>query len=70
LGKNLKVRVPDDPSAMIGLRILSVVTFCFKGLKQRVRFGLRWENGRRPNFGSGKRRLRCLKQWGERLEKR
>jgi len=23
------VRIPDDPSAMIGLKILSVETFCF-----------------------------------------
>jgi len=36
LGENLKVRAPDDPSAMIGLRILGVATFCFGGLRQRV----------------------------------
>jgi len=63
LGKNLKVRVRGDPSAMIGLRILDVATFCFGGLRQRGRFGMKWENGRRPNFDTGKRRLRRLKQW-------
>jgi len=36
LGENLKVRVPDDPSVTIGLRNLSVATFCFGGLRQRV----------------------------------
>jgi len=57
LGKNLKVRVPDDPSAMIGLRILDVATFCLGELRQYVRFGARWENERRSNFDTGKRRL-------------
>ena len=46
LGKILKVRVPDDPSVMIGLRIVGVATFCFGGLRQHVRFGM---NGRTEN---------------------
>jgi len=70
LGKNLKVRVPDDPSVMIGLRISSVATFCFKGLRQRIRIGMRWEDERCPNFDTGKRRLGHLKTMGERLGKR
>ena len=36
LGKISKVRVPDDPSVIIGLRIWGVVTFCFGGLRQCV----------------------------------
>jgi len=70
LGENLKVRVPGDPSVMIELKILSVETFCFGGLRQRVRIETRWEDERRPNFDTGKRRLRCLKTMGERLGKR
>jgi len=70
LGKNLKVRVPDNPNVMIGLRILSVATFYFGGLRQRVRIGTRWESERRPSFDTGGRRLRSLKQWEERLGKR
>jgi len=70
LGKNLRVRVPDDPSAMIGLRIWGVATFYFGELRQNVRFGTEWANERRPNFDTGKRRLVRLKQWGERLGKR
>jgi len=28
LSENLKVRVPDDPSAMIGPKIVNIETFC------------------------------------------
>jgi len=32
LSENLKVRVPDDPSAMMEPKILNVETFCFGDL--------------------------------------
>jgi len=60
-GENLKVRVPDDPSAVIGLRILDVKTFCFGGPKQCILIVARWANEGRPNSSNGKRRLRSLK---------
>jgi len=59
----LKVRVPDDPSAMIEPKILRVETFCFGDLRQRVRIGLRWEDERRPNFDTGRETSKMPKQW-------
>ena len=65
----MKVRVPDDPSAIVRLKILGVETFCLTGLRQRVQIEIRWANERCFNSNSGKRRLGNLKQWGERLGK-
>jgi len=63
LGEILRVRVPDDPSVMIGLRIFGVATFCFGGLRQRIRFGMNGRTENVLNSGTDKRRLKCLKQW-------
>ena len=68
-GENLKVRVPNDPSAIIGLRNLGVETFCFRGPKQRILSVTRWANERRPNSHHGKRRLGSLKTMGRKTGK-
>jgi len=64
LSKNLKVRVPDDPSAIVRPKILDVETFCPKregSTSELNRDGMM--KGRHLDFDIGKRRLERLKQW-------
>ena len=63
MGKNLKFRVPDDPSAIARPKISNVETFCL-GCKDSVpEIESRWDERRRLDFYNDRRCLECLKQW-------
>ena len=46
MSKNLKFRVPDDPSAMIRPKILDVETFCLRCEDSASEFESRWDEGK------------------------
>jgi len=43
VSENLKVRVPDDPSAMVRPKILNVETFCLGCEDSALKFESKWD---------------------------